>query len=152
MADIPPIAPRPMPEGVEVAPGVHAATSALRFQFARSGGPGGQNVNKLNTKVELWIRPEDLRGMAPDARERLRRLAGRRITKAGDLHLESQQARSQESNRQAVLQRLREMIVQAMVRPKKRRPTRPSRASRQRRLEAKRQRSAVKHHRTHVDD
>src|SRR3954452_16894498 len=69
--------------GTEVAPGVTAPPAALRFQFARSGGPGGQNVNKLNTKAELWVSVDALIGLRPGARERLKQAAGRRLTAAG---------------------------------------------------------------------
>ena len=62
---------------LEVGPGVFISSSAMRFQFARSGGPGGQNVNKLNTKAEVWVRPESLLGMHPEAVGRLRALAGK---------------------------------------------------------------------------
>src|SRR4051794_19734549 len=107
--------------GLELAPGVSAPPGAVRFQFARSGGPGGQNVNKLNTKAELWVRIEALAGLSPGAIERLRTSAGWRMTAAGELHLVSETERGQEGNRAAVLERLRELIVQAKVEPKKRR-------------------------------
>lgn len=137
MASTDPINPPPPSPGEEVAPGVHAPPDTLRFQFARSSGPGGQNVNKLNTKAELWVKLDALLGLHPEALERLKALAGNRITKEGELHLVSDESRSQESNRQEVLSRLREMIIQAKRRPKTRRPTKPSRAARQRRLNEK---------------
>jgi ribosome-associated protein len=130
--------------GIEIAPGVFAPADALRFQFARSGGPGGQNVNKLNTKAEMWVSVEGLLGLRPSARERLKHAAGRQLTAAGEIHLASQTERGQEANRAAVMQRLREMIVAAKVEPKVRRKTKPSRAARARRLEQKRRRSDIK--------
>ena len=125
------------PIGEEIAPGVHAPPDSMRFQYARSSGPGGQNVNKVNTKAELWVKLDALSGLHPDALERLKALAGSRLTKEGELHLTGDESRSQESNRQEVLLRLRELIVQASRRPKKRRPTKPSRRAKQRRLDTK---------------
>ena len=129
---------------MEVAPGVIAPTGAVRFQFARSGGPGGQNVNKLNTKAELWVKVDSLLGLRPSAIERLKRSAGRRLTASGELHLVSESERGQEGNRAAVLERLRQMIVVARVEPKIRRKTKPSRTQKAKRLEQKKRRSDVK--------
>ena len=129
---------------VEVGPGVFLPSWALRFQFARSGGPGGQNVNKLNTKAELWVRPENLRGMHPEAMERLRSLVGKRMTRVGEIHIVAETARTQERNRAAVMEKLRELIVAAVHRPKVRRKTKPSRAAREKRFQEKRKRSEVK--------
>jgi ribosome-associated protein len=133
-------------DGVELAPGVRVPESAMRFQFARSGGPGGQSVNKVNTKAELWVPLEALSrgGMSGRAVARLRGLAGRRLTDAGELHISSDTERTQPANRAAVMERLRELLVSALHEPKPRRKTRPSRASKLRRLEAKRRRSQVK--------
>lgn len=135
---------RPAPDGVEVAPGVRAPESALRFQYARSSGPGGQNVNKVNTKAELWVPVSALTGLTDRAVGRLRAMAGRRLTAAGEIHIAADTERTQEGNRSAVLDRLRELLVQAMHEPKPRRKTRPSRAAKQRRLESKRRRGEVK--------
>ena len=147
MADAPHIPPPPNPAapgGVEVAPGVHIAESSLRFQTARSGGPGGQNVNKLNTKVELWVPVGALQGLSAAAATRLRAAAGRRLTQADEIHLTSGASRSQETNRATVMQRLRELLIAATHEPKKRRKTKPSRAAKQRRLESKRKRGETK--------
>lgn len=127
-----------------LAPGVYAPAGAIRFQYARSGGPGGQNVNKLNTKAELWVTVALLRGLREDAVVRLKDLAGKRLTKEGEIHIAAEAQRSQEANRQDALERIRELLVQAMHRPKARRKTKPSRASKQRRLENKRMRSQIK--------
>src|SRR3954453_1295175 len=121
--------------GDELAPGVRVPESALRFQFARSGGPGGQNVNKVNTKAELWVRLDGITGLSPRAMARLRDLAGRRVTDAGEIHLSAETERRQQANRAAALERLRELIVAAQREPKVRRKTCPSRAAKQRRLE-----------------
>ena len=126
---------------------MRAAASALRFQYARSGGPGGQNVNKVNTKAELWVPLNALVGLGERAAGRLRASAGRRLTAAGEIHIASDSERTQEANRAAVMQRLREMLVAALHEPKVRRKTKPSRAAKRRRLEAKRRRSDVKSNR-----
>jgi ribosome-associated protein len=132
------------PGGIELAPGVRVAAGAVRFQFSRSGGPGGQNVNKLNTRAEIWIPLHALIGLNAGAIERLRHLVGRRITAHGEIHLTSETERGQEGNRAAVLERLREMIVRAKVEPKVRRKTKPSRAAKRRRLEGKKRRGEIK--------
>ena len=129
--------------GVELAPGVRVPESALRWQFARSSGPGGQNVNKVNSKAELWL-PLDSLALSDRAMARLRALAGRRLTSGGEIHISADTERTQEANRAAVLDRLRELLVEAMHEPKLRRKTKPTRASKQRRLESKRRRSQVK--------
>jgi ribosome-associated protein len=130
--------------GAEVAPGVIAPPGALRLQFARSGGPGGQNVNKLNTKAELWVKVDALIGLRAGALQRLRDAAGRRLTAAGEVHLVSESERGQEGNRAEVFGRLREMIVRAKVEPKTRRKTKPSKAQKAKRLEQKKRRSDIK--------
>ena len=116
----------------------------MRFQFARSGGPGGQNVNKLNTKAELWVPVAAITGLSERAVARLRALAGRRLTGADEIHISAETERSQEGNRSAALDRLRQLLLEAMHEPKPRRKTKPSRASKRRRLESKRKRSEVK--------
>ena len=129
---------------VELAPGVFAPESAMRFQYARSSGPGGQNVNKVNTKAELWVTAGSITGLTEAARARLRQLAGHRWTTAGQIHISSDTERRQEANRAAVLDRLRELLLSAMHEPKKRKRTKPTRASRQRRIEGKRRRGEIK--------
>jgi ribosome-associated protein len=130
--------------GMELAPGVRVPESAVRFQFARSSGPGGQNVNKVNTKAELWVPVGALRGLSDRAIVRLRALAGRRLTTSDEIHIAADTERSQESNRAATLERLRELLIQAMREPKARRKTKPSKGARQRRLESKRRRAETK--------
>ena len=137
---------------IELAPGVRAAEHAIRLQFARGGGPGGQNVNKLNTKTELWIELTQIVGLSARALDRLRRLAGARLTDRDEIHLSSDAARTQQANRKLVFQRLRELILAAQVQPKPRKPTKPSRASKRRRLESKRKRSELKARRAERSD
>ena len=121
-----------------------APAGAIRFGYARSGGPGGQNVNKVNTKVEMWVTAERLVGLSGRAIARLKSLAGNRVTAAGEIHFSADTERGQEGNRAEALRRLRELIVAAKVEPKVRKKTRPSRAARKRRLDQKRRRSEVK--------
>ena len=132
------------PSGVELAPGLRVPGSALRWQFARSGGPGGQNVNKVNTKAELWVPLDVLTALTDRAKARLHKLAGRRLTAAGEIHVSAETERTQEANRAAALERLRELLVEAMREPKPRRKTGPTRASKQRRLDSKHRRSEIK--------
>ena len=128
----------------ELAPGVFVPDSQVHLQYARGGGPGGQNVNKLNTKAELWIHVNRLVGMTERAKQRLMAMAGHRLTQAGEIHISSDTQRTQEANRAEVFQRLRELILQAQHEPKRRRKTKPSRASKQRRLTAKKIRGEIK--------
>lgn len=137
----------PPPGGIELAPGVFVPEGTVRFQYARSSGPGGQNVNKVNTKAELWVPVTALSQLNAAACARLRTLAGSRLTNADEIHIASDSRRTQEGNRAEAMERLREMIVEAMRVPRKRRKTRPSKASRKRRLEGKRHRGAIKSNR-----
>ena len=141
-APVPP--PPPPPDAVVIVPGVRLAESAMRFRYARSSGPGGQNVNKVNTKAEVWVPLDALYGLTPRAADRLRQMAGKRLTAAGELHIASDTHRTQEANREAVLQRLRDLLRQAVHEPKARRKTKPSRAAKRRRVESKRHRGAIK--------
>ena len=116
----------------------------LEERFVRASGPGGQNVNKLSSAVQLRF---DVRGspsLATDVRLRLERLAGRRLTRDGVLVIMAQRHRTQERNRQDALDRLIELIRQASVAPTPRRPTRPTRGSKERRLASKKNRSGIK--------
>ena len=128
----------------EIVPGVRVPESAMRFQYARSGGPGGQNVNKVNTKAEVWVVLAAIEGLGEGAVERLKQMAGRRLTAAGEIHITSETERTQEGNRTAVLDRLRALLAAAVHEPKRRRKTKPSKAAKRRRLESKRRKSEIK--------
>ncbi|MCZ8133108.1 MAG: alternative ribosome rescue aminoacyl-tRNA hydrolase ArfB [Steroidobacteraceae bacterium] len=130
--------------GIEIAPGLEVPDSELEFEFIRSPGPGGQNVNKVATALQLRFDAARSTVLDEHARGRLATLAGRRLTRDGWLIITAHRHRTQEANRRDALERLAELILQARVRPKTRRPTRPTRASRERRLEGKKQRTQVK--------
>lgn len=132
------------PVGIELAQGVTAPSEAVRLQYARSSGPGGQNVNKVSSKAELWVSVAAMVGLTERAKTRLRAAAGSRLTRNDEIHLGSDESRSQEANRQDVFDRLREMIIQARVEPKVRRKTKPSRGARERRLKTKKRRGEIK--------
>ena len=116
----------------------------LRFKFSRSGGPGGQNVNKVSSKAMLHFSVRNSPSLPPGVRARFVEKFGSRLTKDGDVVITSQESRDQPKNIESCLEKLRLMILEVLHPPKKRRATRPSKGSKIRRVEAKKRRSQVK--------
>ena len=129
--------------GTTLAPGVRVRDEDISITFVRSSGPGGQNVNKRATKAQLRIALSSI-PLTDRAMARLKRLAGSGVTTSGDLIIERDDTRSQSRNRRACMDRLRELVARAVIEPKQRRATKPSKGSIRRRLDAKSRRSETK--------
>ncbi|MFL5245894.1 MAG: alternative ribosome rescue aminoacyl-tRNA hydrolase ArfB [Gemmataceae bacterium] len=128
----------------EVNSAIHIPQDELHWSFARSGGPGGQNVNKVASKAILRWDVQATASLPDLVKQRLLAHEHKRITKEGELVLSSQRYRDQERNREDCLEKLREIVSQAATLPKRRRPTKPTRGSRMNRLQEKRRRAGVK--------
>ena len=126
--------------------------SEIEESFIRASGPGGQNVNKVSSAVQIRFDLSGSRSLPEDVRERLARLAGRRLTGDGVLVIIAQRYRTQERNRQDALERLVALIRRAVPPPTPRRPTKPGRAANERRLQAKARRATVKQQRRTAPD
>jgi ribosome-associated protein len=124
----------------------------VRFEFARSSGPGGQHVNKVETKVRLLFDLRGSRSLGPDQKRRIEERLKTRITKAGVLHVTSQRHRSREANRRATVERFVELLAEALEEEEPRVRTRVPKVQRKRRLESKRRRSQKKAMRSRPDE
>jgi ribosome-associated protein len=129
---------------IRIAADIFLDEEDLHWSFVRSGGPGGQNVNKVSTAVQLRFNAASSRALPDDVRRRLIKLAGKRATDEGEIIIIARTERSQERNRQEALQRLGALIEKALVRPKRRIKTRPSGASKEKRLSSKHIRAKTK--------
>jgi len=129
---------------IRITPSISIAVDELSESFVRSSGPGGQNVNKVSTAVELRFDVRASPSLTEPVKARLIRLAGHRMTKDGVLIIQAERFRTQEANRKDARDRLVELIAAATVVPKRRIKTKPTRASQERRVEGKKKRSTVK--------
>lgn len=129
---------------IQVTGGIAIDESEIHEEFIRSSGPGGQNVNKVATAVQLRFDVANSASLPDDVRRRLVSLAGKRITEAGVLTIEARRFRTQGANRKDALERLVELVRKAAQPPQVRRATRPTRASKARRLETKHRRAETK--------
>jgi len=132
---------------IEITPALSIEESEIQMGYIRASGPGGQNVNKVATAVQLRF---DIRGspsLADEVKQRLTRLAGKRVTIEGTLVIEAKRYRTQEQNRADAILRLTALIQKALEKPKPRHATRPSLASQTRRIESKKKRGVIKKHR-----
>jgi len=134
---------------ISITPTFSIPDDSVTLRFIRAGGPGGQNVNKVASAVQLRFDPS-LAKLNENSLARLHRLAGRRLTDSGEIVISAQRFRIQEHNKRDAFERLTEMLQQALIEPKARRATKPSRASKERRLASKTQRGQVKNLRGRV--
>lgn len=129
---------------IEITPQVSIDESEIQEEFVRASGPGGQNVNKVSTAVKLRFNAAASAGLPEEVFERLARIAGRRMSTEGVLVIDARSHRTQEANRREAIERLISLLMQASEKPKPRKKTRPTTASRKRRMQSKRRRSEIK--------
>jgi len=131
---------------IQIASSIYIRENELRFDYVRASGPGGQNVNKVATAVQLRF---DVRAssLPEEVKSRLIHLAGKRVTDAGVLLIEAKQFRAQEQNREDAIRRLIALVRKALIKPKPRKKTKPTKAAKEKRLETKKRRGEVKKNR-----
>lgn len=129
---------------LEITPSFHFDERELQFDYIRASGPGGQNVNKVATAVQLRFDVVNSSALASDVKGRLIRLAGKRVNADGVLVIESRRFRTQEANREDAVQKFADLLRRSLVPPKPRRKTKPTAASREKRLQEKKRKGEVK--------
>lgn len=135
---------------IEITNSIAIEESEFQVDFVQASGPGGQNVNKVASQAQLRF-DVNASSLPEDVRSRLRKTAKNRITEAGELIINAKRYRSQEQNRQDAIDRLVALIRNAATPPKQRKPTRPTQASKEKRLEGKRRRSEIKKMRRNIE-
>lgn len=129
---------------IHITPSIALDEKEIHEEFVRASGPGGQNVNKVATAVQLRFNARRSPSLPADVRERLLRIAGRRVNAAGEVVLQASRFRTQDANRADAVERLVALIRQAAARPKQRRATKPTRSAKEHRLEGKKKRGRIK--------
>jgi len=129
---------------IQITPTCKINENELQFEYIRASGPGGQNVNKVATAVQLRFDIANSPSLASDTKGQLIRLSGSRVNAEGVLLIEAKRFRTQEQNREDAIERFTELVKKALIKPKKRLKTKPTRASKETRLKEKKQRGAVK--------
>ena len=137
---------------LEINSDITIKTAEIRFDFVRSSGPGGQNVNKVASAVQLRFDIRNSTSIPDEIKQRLIKLAGKRVNSEGILLIDARTSRSQSQNRAEALERLKSLILKALHKPKPRRKTRPTTASKEKRLRSKKMRGNLKRLRGNVKD